>query len=92
MAPGLATSGPILVRLDCDDAVDEREEHGGGSRCYSPMSHLGGHAVALVGYDQDLFIVRNTWGTTLWGDKGFAYASNAYAAAAFSEAYGVNLV
>ena len=35
---------------------------------------LGGHAVALVGYDDDkkCFIVRNSWGTT-WGDKGYFY-------------------
>jgi C1A family cysteine protease len=34
--------------------------------------------------------VRNSWGLA-WGDKGFAYASDAYAAAAFTEAYGVVL-
>jgi C1A family cysteine protease len=32
--------------------------------------------------------VRNSWGTD-WGDKGFAYASLAYAQDAFTEAYGV---
>ena len=45
----------------------------------------------FVGYDQSMFIVRNSWGTDEWGDKGFAYASNAYAAAAFTEAYGVHV-
>lgn len=43
-------------------------------------------------YDPNTFVVRNSWGTELWGDKGFGYASNVYAAAAFTEAYGVNLV
>jgi C1A family cysteine protease len=35
---------------------------------------LGGHAVALVGFDdtQKLFIVRNSWGEN-WGDKGYFY-------------------
>ena len=47
--------------------------------------------MALVGYDQNQFIVRNSWGTS-WGNKGFAYASNAYAAAAFTEAYGVSVI
>jgi C1A family cysteine protease len=58
---------------------------------YDAMSMQGGHAVALVGYDQNQFIVRNSWGEG-WGDKGFAYASNNYAAAAFTEAYGVHVI
>lgn len=35
---------------------------------------LGGHAVALVGYDDDkeCFIVRNSWGES-WGDNGYFY-------------------
>jgi C1A family cysteine protease len=35
---------------------------------------LGGHAVNLVGYDDDekVFIVRNSWGTS-WGDSGCAH-------------------
>jgi C1A family cysteine protease len=46
--------------------------------------------VALVGYRAGAFIVRNSWGTG-WGDKGFAYASLAYAQDAFTEAYGVEV-
>jgi len=34
--------------------------------------------------------MRNIWGTS-WSDNGFAYASKAYAQAAFKEAYGVNV-
>lgn len=35
---------------------------------------LGGHAVMVVGYDNDkeYWIVRNSWGTG-WGDKGYFY-------------------
>ena len=44
--------------------------------------------MTLVGYTPEAFIVRNSWGTG-WGDRGFAYASLAYAQAAFTEAYGV---
>ena len=35
---------------------------------------LGGHAVLVVGYDDDLecMIVRNSWGNE-WGDKGYFY-------------------
>jgi hypothetical protein len=30
-----------------------------------------GHAVAIVGYTQDGFIIQNSWGTS-WGEKGFS--------------------
>ena len=50
----------------------------------------GGHAVCLVGYTADRFIVRNSWGTG-WGDGGFGYASLEYAREAFTEAYGVSI-
>lgn len=34
------------------------------------FSMVGGHAIALVGYDQDGFIFQNSWGND-WGDCGF---------------------
>jgi C1A family cysteine protease len=40
---------------------------------------LGGHAVAIVGYDdtKQLFIVRNSWGVN-WGDQGYFYMPYEY--------------
>jgi hypothetical protein len=87
----IATKGPILTRLTCDNVWMNAKATGGVLAQYDPMSARGGHAVALVGYDQSMFIVRNSWGAETWGDKGFAYASDAYAAAAFTEAYGVHV-
>jgi len=85
----LAGNGPILTRLDVDQAFMS-----GGSKgmldTYTPCAGLGGHCVALVGYVNGRFIVRNSWGTG-WGDKGFAYAADAYAQPAFTEAFGVTL-
>ncbi len=88
----IATKGPILTRLDCDNTWMNAKATGGKLDVYDPLSMQGGHAVAMVGYDPNNFIVRNSWGTTDWGDKGFGYASNVYAGAAFTEAYGVNVV
>ncbi|WP_372882999.1 C1 family peptidase [Psychromonas sp.] len=34
-------------------------------------NHIGGHAFAIVGYNQLGFIVQNSWGTN-WGSDGFA--------------------
>jgi hypothetical protein len=86
----LATKGPILTRLDVDDTWYDASLVGGNLDDYKRETRRGGHAVALVGYTPDRFIVRNSWGTR-WADKGFGYASLAYAQDAFTEAYGVEL-
>jgi len=86
----LALRGPILTRLGVDATWDNATATHGNMDSYQPNTVRGGHAVALVGYTADRFIVRNSWGTS-WGDGGFGYASQAYAQAAFSEAYGVAL-
>ena len=86
----LATRGPILTRLDVDRTWDEASDNAGNLDEYQSGTKRGGHAVALVGYTPDRFIVRNSWGTR-WGDNGFAYASLGYAQDAFTEAYGVSV-
>ena len=88
----LATKGPIVSRLDVDATWEDATKTNGNLDTYQPKTAHGGHCVAIVGYGykDDRFIVRNSWGTS-WGDKGFAYASKAYAQAAFTEAYGVNV-
>lgn len=85
----LANEGPILTRLDVDNTWRDAKTTKGALEEYHPTSDSG-HAVALVGYDADHFIVRNSWGRN-WGDQGFGYATTAYAQAAFTEAYGINL-
>jgi hypothetical protein len=86
----IATNGPILTRLDVDATWDNAEATQGQLDVYQPNTGRGGHAVALVGYTSDRFIVRNSWGDN-WGDQGFGYASLEYAQDAFTEAYGVSL-
>ncbi len=86
----LAENGPILVRLDVDATFDSAGDTDGVLSTYRPATARGGHAVAIVGYTARRFIIRNSWGTG-WGDEGFAYATNAYARRAFTEAYGVVL-
>lgn len=84
----LAEVGPILVRLDVDATWDNVGKNGVLTKYMG--NGRGGHAVALVGYTSTHFIVRNSWGTG-WADKGYAYATTAYATKAFTEAYGVKL-
>jgi C1A family cysteine protease len=86
----LAAHGPILTRLEVDATWDAATETRGQLAEYKPRTARGGHAIALVGYTADAFIVRNSWGRS-WGDGGYAYASWKYAQAAFTEAYGVTI-
>lgn len=83
----LANNGPIFTALSVDDEWYDAPK-GMLNKYKAPL--YGGHAVAIVGYTKDRFIIRNSWGTG-WGDDGFAYASYAYAKAAFLESYGVVL-
>lgn len=88
----LATHGPILAGLNVDATWDNAAATQGKLNTFQPATVRGGHAIAIVGYTADKrFIMRNSWGTA-WGDKGFAYASEAYIAKAFfNESYGVTL-
>ena len=84
----LAEQGPVVTRLDVDKTWDDAKANAGNLDEYKASTKRGGHAVSLVGYTADRFIVRNSWGTG-WGDAGFGYASTDYAGDAFTEAYGV---
>ena len=85
----ISSQGPVLVRLLVDDTWNDVGADG-VLAAYDSKSAVDGHAVAVVGYKADHFVVRNSWGTG-WGDSGFGYPSNAYARDAFTESYGVVL-
>ena len=82
----IAENGPILVRVNVDttfyNAKEERLDE------YRENESFQKHAALLVGYDEQGFILRNSWGTS-WGKEGYASLSNSYAFHALDEAYGV---
>jgi C1A family cysteine protease len=87
----LASNGPILAGLNVDGTWDNATQTGGKLDTFKPATVRGGHAVCVVGYTPDRFIIRNSWGTA-WGDEGFGYASPAYINKGFfAESYGVTL-
>jgi papain like protease len=88
----LAAHGPILAGVNVDATWDHATQTHGKLDTFQPNTVRGGHAPCVVGYTADgRFIIRNSWGT-VWGDHGFAYASEAYINAAFyNESYGVTL-
>ncbi|MEM9108887.1 MAG: C1 family peptidase [Planctomycetota bacterium] len=81
--------GPLLTRLVVDDSWRNATHNDGILQVYRGR-RWGGHAVAIVGYNSDGFIIRNSWGAG-WGKDGYAYSTLDYTAAAFTEAYGVVL-
>jgi C1A family cysteine protease len=87
----LANNGPILAGLGVDSTWDNAKTTHGNLDTFQPGTVRGGHAVCIVGYTADRFIIRNSWGTA-WGDKGFGYASVAYINDGFfGESYGITL-
>ena len=87
----LSNQGPILARVEVDRTWRQATATNGELEVFQRGEEEGGgHAVCLVGYTAGAFIVRNSWGAD-WGDDGFAYACEEYAAAAITEAYGAVL-
>jgi len=63
----LLKNGPCLIAFPC---------YNFGETFWKPVNQFeklqGGHAVTIVGYTKDAFIIRNSWGSD-WGDKGYTY-------------------
>lgn len=83
--------GPVLAMVDLDENFwNPYTDKTTVLKEYDKENQKGGHAVVLVGYTKDHFIIRNSWGTE-YGDNGYVYATNEYMQAAFCEAYGITL-
>jgi hypothetical protein len=66
----LIMNGPCVGALRVYD--DQRVDF--WNRNYSGQSILGGHAIAIIGYDEQGFIIRNSWGTG-YGNRGYSNIS-----------------
>jgi hypothetical protein len=67
---GWAEPGPKVHKVQCTTNRRQRK-----SLSLPVIEQVGvaenGHAVAIVGYTREGFIIQNSWGKT-WGNKGFA--------------------
>jgi hypothetical protein len=77
----IAEGFPVVYGFTCYPGLDSNEASKTG---YIPMpgsneAPIGGHCVAIVGYDDNTrrFKIRNSWGTG-WGDKGYGYFDYEY--------------
>jgi len=73
----LAQGYPVVVGFDVYESFESNYVTRTGMMPYPNTATeqlLGGHAVALVGYNDNTnrFIARNSWGTG-WGDNGYFY-------------------
>lgn len=67
----LADGYPVGVGIRIYESFESDEVKKSGI-IYMPVREksLGGHAVVVVGYTADRYIIRNSWGSD-WGDRGY---------------------
>lgn len=77
----LSLGHPVLVGFTCFSSImsDETAKTGIVPMPTDDDSVVGGHAICLVGYDDDkkLLKFKNSWGQD-WGDKGYGYLPYGY--------------
>ncbi|NLH50922.1 MAG: hypothetical protein GX444_20285 [Myxococcales bacterium] len=61
--------GPVAVTMN---VYEDFNYYTSGVYAYAEGAYLGGHAVLVVGYDdnEECFVVKNSWGPG-WGEDGF---------------------
>jgi Papain family cysteine protease len=79
--------GPVLLTVKADLNLIDGESP---LQRFRPRKEPFLHACALVGYDADGFVIRNSWGTG-WGDAGDIVATSRWLDRAAEESYGVVL-
>lgn len=65
----MAKNGPVVVAVDTDD-IDEWMHIKGKFR--RPCGNSVTHAVTLVGWNKEDWIIKNSWGED-WGINGYLY-------------------
>jgi len=73
----LAAGYPVIIGFSVYSSFESDRVAQTGMMPYPNVKSermMGGHCVLLVGYDnnKNVFIVRNSWGTS-WGDNGYFY-------------------
>jgi len=86
----LAEKMPVVIGMNCTNSFQYAKDIWRPTE--SPYGRYGGHAMCVIGYDDDkyggAFEIQNSWGTN-WGNAGYIWISYSDFAAFVAEAYAV---
>jgi len=68
----LSAGSPVHVSMNTGQAFSDVGRDGLFHAAEGPWGRHGRHAMLLVGYTGNFFIIKNSWGTE-WGDQGYCY-------------------
>ncbi len=68
----LSAGCPVHVSMNTGTAFSDVGRDGVFNAAEAPWGRHGRHAMLMVGYTGNFFILKNSWGTG-WGDQGYCY-------------------
>ncbi|TAF64179.1 MAG: DUF4384 domain-containing protein [Cytophagales bacterium] len=72
----LANGNPVVIGMKCPDSFQNASGYWQPSQDEDPSYQYGGHAMCVIGYDNDMyggaFEIQNSWGTD-WGNEGYIW-------------------
>jgi hypothetical protein len=68
----LSAGSPVHVSMNTGNSFSQVGRDGLFNAAEPPSGQHGRHAMLIVGYTGNFYIVKNSWGTD-WGDQGYCY-------------------
>jgi papain like protease len=68
----LSAGCPVHVSMNTGGAFSDIGRDGMFNAAEAPSGQHGRHAMLMVGYTGNFYIIKNSWGTD-WGDNGYCY-------------------